>query len=259
MCRGPAHGSAAHEISWRSSSHAGDTKLGGSALTALRIGWAVLASASGAAGAAVGELLLFHARLRCLGLSTYEFVLRQRARRARPDSSSPRHEHSPEPSASGWGGPMAVLGGDQELPKLQAGAKPQSDPAVGEHDGHLDPAAAASCAACGLPRDGAGNAAHRPFYRAFPDEPSEEGGSAGASGLLAGACAADSVASCSGPARREADGQGHRTGDRCSDVESSRASARPFVRPPSAGALFLPVSTLYAICLQLWCRTGRYM
>lgn len=222
-------------------------------MTALRVGWAVLAGASGAAGAAVGELLLFHARLRCLGLSTYEFVLRQRARRAASDSSCPRHEHSPEPGASPWGDPRAVLGGDQGPPKLQSGAEAR---AVGEHDGDLDPAAAASCAACGPPREGVAIAARGP-YRAFRDQPSEDVGSAGGRGPLAGACAADSAASCSGQARREADVQGDRTGNSCSDVESSCAPAWPSAPPPSAGALLAAVSLLHAGCLQLHCRSDR--
>ena len=220
-----------------SASRAGDVQLSGAAVTALRVGWAVLAGASGAAGAAVGELLLFHARLRCLGLSTYEFVLRQRARHAlRDPCSSPRHEHSPEPSASAWGAPRAVLGGDQE-PEI-------AHPAIGKHDGHLDPAAAASCAACGLPIAGVRIAARGP-YRAFRDEPAEDVGSSGARGSLAGACAADSAASCSGQARREADVQGHRTGNSCSDVESCRAQTWPSVPSPSAGALLVALS--YAV------------
>ena len=213
-------------------------------MTALRIGWALLAGVSGAAGAAVGELLLFHARLRCLGLSTYEFVLRQRARRALHDSSSPHHQHSPEPSASAGGGPTAVLGGDQGPPKLQAGAGARAHPAVGEHDGHVDPAAAAPCAACGLPRAGVRIAARGP-YRAFRDEPAEDVGSSGARGSLAEACADGSAASCSGQARREADVQGDRTGNSCSDVESSRAQAWPSAPPPSAGALLVALS--YAV------------
>ena len=210
--------------------------LYGSAVTALRVGWAVLAGASGAAGAAVGELLLFHVRLRCLGLSTYEFVLRQRARRGLPEGSS--FEHSPETHATSNGVPRVALArpAHQRPPfwhAFKAGAEAHADPVLGQRDGHLDPAGEGSCAACGLSCGAVRTAAHGP-YRAFHDGDAGEGRDSGAcrTPTGAGGCAA----SCSGQSHRAQDVQGARMESTCSDVEPSRTRAQPSALQPSAGA-----------------------
>jgi hypothetical protein len=79
---------------------AGGGALGAARAPALRTAWAALLAGAAGAGGAVAELLAFHARLACLGLSTYGFVLRQRA--AAADAAA--RAGAPERALGGWGG-----------------------------------------------------------------------------------------------------------------------------------------------------------
>lgn len=78
----------------------GGGALGAARAPALRAAWAALLAGAAGAGGAVAELLAFHARLACLGLSTYEYVLRQRAAAA----GAAARAGAPERALSSWGG-----------------------------------------------------------------------------------------------------------------------------------------------------------
>lgn len=111
--------------------HAGHTALGAASASALRGAWAAMLCASTATSAAVGELLAFHAYLRCQGLGTYDYVLRQRARRAATEDPQPEQRLNTDPelqnhhdSASQLGSAATAQGATYRLHGACSDAEP---------------------------------------------------------------------------------------------------------------------------------------